>query len=955
MRYLAIVLFAFTVAYSQDSSTVPEPFRPDPVTVQWYGPAYCYPQAGWVVLHIEGEPHERGVQHGKLLYREIEKHIQCLATHSSPKAPNDGWDHMRTTVNALFLRHFDKEYLEEMQGIADGAADRGAKWDGRPLDLTDIVALNVWAEIMTLDAALHATPTGLEDVHYKDESPKPPAPPQGEHCSSFIATGPATADGKIVFGHISMYDLYPSSFFNVWIDLKPSKGHRILMQTVPGGIQSGLDYYITDAGLLCSETTIAQTRYDINGAALTSQIRKALQYSDSIDTLVAALLQSGNGLYANEWLIGDIKTNEIAMFELGTKKSKLYRSSKNEWYGGTEGFYWGDNNAKDRDVRLETLATFSDKPVNTVYHAKDRDRLWYALYQKYKGHIDANFGRMALTSPPICAYTSADAKYTTSDAAKNMESWALFGPPLGRAWQPTLDERANYPAIEPMVSNPWTVVSTVSPSPLNEKGGEGLGVRGNGVTPDVRTDDSGVRTSLAVDLAAHDDGDTNRDRKGAAKRRGIRAGRGTKSGWHGTLFAKTDADLWLATAFADYEKIFSQEEQRIEASPEHCLCADDKKKTVLDLHGARSKYLVAAAATGDVPLLQIKRTDANDDWYRICSGKGLLVLHELRALLGDKLFAESMDSFGTQHAGQEVTSGEFVAHMEKAAGKDLKGFFDFWLNQAGLPRLGFEKVTYQNFRDSHDATSHGIGRPPPPFVIYGTLRALYGPIPSAIEITIETEKGEITSTIKPDPVSGNFTVGLDNFPIRPIIIDKYRRSALANGNAFRIDTFMIDLNHTLIVYGTGDETATNLEAAEELQKALLRRGPNVLIPIRTDKEITDAELRTHHLLLIGRPDCNKIVRDFASAWPVKFGPRSFKVGNDLYAHARSAVAAVGANPLDPKLTAVVIAGLSPAATYAFAPAIGRGDGGGEVAIFEAGGKVQSLILPAPDLIKDFDK
>ena len=29
------------------------------------------------------------------------------------------------------------------------------------------------------------------------------------------------------------------------------------------------------------------------------------------------------------------------MFELGTYKTKLWRSSKNEWFGGTQGFYWG--------------------------------------------------------------------------------------------------------------------------------------------------------------------------------------------------------------------------------------------------------------------------------------------------------------------------------------------------------------------------------------------------------------------------------------------------------------------------------------------------------------------------------------------------------------------------------------------------------------------------------------
>ena len=70
-----------------------------------------------------------------------------------------------------------------------------------------------------------------------------------------------------------------------------------------------------------------------------------------IDKAAAILAEGNNGLYTNEWLLGDVKTNEIAMFELGTQKTKLWRSSKEEWFGNTPGFYWGNNNAKDLTVR----------------------------------------------------------------------------------------------------------------------------------------------------------------------------------------------------------------------------------------------------------------------------------------------------------------------------------------------------------------------------------------------------------------------------------------------------------------------------------------------------------------------------------------------------------------------------------------------------------------------------
>src|SRR5438105_8704692 len=96
-------------------------YQPDPKSVQRYGPAYRFPQAGWIVLHVEGQPYERGYQHGRLLAPEIAAYVRCFAALMSPKAPADGWRNTRRLVNALFLRRFEREYLEEMKGIADGA------------------------------------------------------------------------------------------------------------------------------------------------------------------------------------------------------------------------------------------------------------------------------------------------------------------------------------------------------------------------------------------------------------------------------------------------------------------------------------------------------------------------------------------------------------------------------------------------------------------------------------------------------------------------------------------------------------------------------------------------------------------------------------------------------------------------------------------------------------------
>ena len=129
--------------------------------VQTFGPAYRYPAAGWIYLHIEGEPYERGYQHGHLMSREIPEYLErCAAVLGS----KDHWDDYRTTANALFLRGFDREILEEMRGIADGASDAGARWKDRRIDLLDIVVANTTVEMGELASAVSATPTGLEGL-----------------------------------------------------------------------------------------------------------------------------------------------------------------------------------------------------------------------------------------------------------------------------------------------------------------------------------------------------------------------------------------------------------------------------------------------------------------------------------------------------------------------------------------------------------------------------------------------------------------------------------------------------------------------------------------------------------------------------------------------------------------------------------------------------------------------
>jgi hypothetical protein len=875
---------------------------PDPASVERFGPAYRYPQAGWTVLHIEGEPYDRGYQHGRLMANEIAAIVHAEATYLSPKGAEDGWRRVRTLVDALFLRRYDAEYVLEMKGIADGAAAAGAKFDGRSIDLVDVVCVNAWTELEYLEDALRATPTGVEGIKFPDLGAMNEHAPAPGRCSAFIANGPATRDGKIVIGHITMWELYPGTYFNVWLDVKPTKGHRVLLQGFPGGIQSSLDYYMNDAGMLVAETTLDQTSFKAEGATEASRIRRAVQYGDSIASVCSLLAEKNNGLYTNEWLVGDTKTNEIAMFELGTEKSRLYRSSQDEWFGDTPGFYWGCNNAKDMGLRLETVTSLEGRPQNVVFHPEDRDLIWQDLYRKHKGEIDASFGFEAFATPRIAASRSIDAKVTTTDLARDLKTYGLFGPPMGRTWEPTPDDRAKFSDVKPFVSSGWTLLDARPPevAPIGSRAID-LG--------SVTSAGSGVPTALVRPARDEDSA------PGPA--------------WHGTILPAGGGDVWLATAFADYERIVSQVKGSESFDGSLAQAATDPSSVALFPY--RVRYLAAARHLPATSLASIKPAIDKDDWYELAAGKGPWVLAELRGRLGSK-FEEAMDAFGRAHAGKEVSTADLRAALESGADESLETFFDERVKATGIPRLELREVKVE-----HEETTWKVtGAISQPDVVWHTR----------VEVSLETVEGPVVHEVALEGAESSFELVCHARPTS-IAIDPRHRLLTTNGPRWSVTSFQNDLEHTLIVHGTGAEGGSLEEAARILQGRIANQWSNYRVPIKADTDVTADEIKSNHLVLIGRPAVNTLTARFAKDLPVTLGTGSFTVAGETYAHPQSGFIASAANPENEERSIVVYAGLGAESTRRLVSAWTQPC---EVLLVPVGGGARPLVLPSKDLV-----
>lgn len=612
--------------------------------VQTFGPAYRYPAAGWIYLHIEGEPYERGYQHGHLMSREIPEYLERCASLMGSK---DHWDDYRTTANALFLRGFDREILEEMRGIADGASDAGARWKDRRVDLLDIAVANTTVEMGELSFAVSATPTGLEGLNLD-------APPYSDrkrdsvkdHCSAFAATGPATRDGKMVIGHVTWWPLTLAEQTNVMLDIQPASGHRMLIQSYPGGIESGTDWYQNDAGVVLTETTIDQTPFNASGTPVAFRARMAIQYSDNIDDVVRLLSTQNNGLYTNEWIMGDAKTNEIAIFDLGTNHTKLWRSSKNEWFGDTPGFYWGDNNAKDLNVRLEEYPDPKGDPHFIPYVPGPRDLAWQGLYRKYRGQIDEQFGFLAFRTAPLVAVATMDAKVVSADMARNMMVWAEIGRPNQREWLP--DKKYDFAGDDGLYPSGYYLFGAQPSETLRSSIEQNEKMR--------RADSAEPET--AEKLAAAKKADYV-DRL-----------------WKGWILPASESDTWFVAGSAEYHKVL-------------------QSKDVDEAMNSQRAIWRSLQASASTPLDQYRREQA----------RGVLFLDSLRLRMGDEAFLRLMRDYFAVHTTKAVTAESFLetagltrvaAHLDSIDPPDGPAYLvnDIWR------RLPSAVIVYGTLRDA---------------------------------------------------------------------------------------------------------------------------------------------------------------------------------------------------------------------------------------------------------------
>ena len=90
----------------------------------WLSKANRHEKNGWIYLHIEGAPKERGFQHGYLLAKEIKESLRVLGEVWHYQTALD-WQWLVQRGSKMFIPKIDDENLAEIDGMVEGMKAAG--------------------------------------------------------------------------------------------------------------------------------------------------------------------------------------------------------------------------------------------------------------------------------------------------------------------------------------------------------------------------------------------------------------------------------------------------------------------------------------------------------------------------------------------------------------------------------------------------------------------------------------------------------------------------------------------------------------------------------------------------------------------------------------------------------------------------------------------------------------
>jgi hypothetical protein len=261
------------------------------------------------------------------------------------------------------------------------------------------------------------------------------------------------------------------------------------------------------------------------------------------------------------------------------------------------------------------------------------------------------------------------------------------------------------------------------------------------------------------------------------------------------------------------------------------------------------KYAIQVPLSKDYPLRKFEGKDTELD-AQIGYGKGSMVFHMLRRIVGKDLFFATLRQFAMQYGGKQASWEDIKKIFEEASGKRLNYFFSQWLDRPGGPQLKLENVKVQT-------TSNG-------YIVSGEVVQEGDVYQLLLPIEVDDGLGKRRLLLEVSKRRSSFSMEVPKTPLK-LTLDP-------DHNVFRrlypeevipgLNALLEDREKIFIVSDQGDEQSRKIYF--ELAKMVKERKGGEILSI---KEVTEEKLRNSSVMLLGESWKTPIISKLLSNLP----------------------------------------------------------------------------------------
>jgi hypothetical protein len=345
--------------------------------------------------------------------------------------------------------------------------------------------------------------------------------------------------------------------------------------------------------------------------------------------------------------------------------------------------------------------------------------------------------------------------------------------------------------------------------------------------------------------------------------------------WQNTVYPASEAENWFISATSKYWYFLNRMPTKMNSALTY---------TQDYFNELNYRFLYLVTREGDLEPVNTSRVYDRYNHYDIPRIKGTVLLNQLRLKLGNEDFATLMNEIHDSFREKPLSNNDFKAKLNSISGEDLTGFVEQWLERKGLPEPKVAASVAKNDDGSYLVTVT-ITQPEDNSYNCITDIAFYSDADVFYRAAdFNGLKTELSYTLPEKPAK--------------LVFNYSNKIPVERDNCYTMGNILDEFATATIISGTNRQLEANNTIARDWSFNLAEAYTEILIPVVKDCEITQGELKSRDLIVLGSPSENAITRYLAdeNLLPIDFAKNCFIWNGKTYGKHDHGIVVVMPNP-----------------------------------------------------------